>query len=49
MSNLLMLLSIGLPWLGAIVIWLLGEKQRKTQHLLATVFSVTAGMASIFL
>jgi NADH-quinone oxidoreductase subunit L len=49
MSNLLMLLSIGLPWLGAIIIWLLGEKQRKTQHMLATLFSVAAGIASLFL
>jgi NADH-quinone oxidoreductase subunit L len=49
MSTLLMSISIGLPWLGAIIIWLLGEKQRKTQHMFATFFSVAAGIASLFL
>lgn len=43
----LVLLTILLPWIGAIVLWLIGDRNEKFQHLLAIVFSVTAGLSAI--
>jgi NADH-quinone oxidoreductase subunit L len=49
MATLLMLLTIGLPWLGAICVWWIGDRRSRWQHILATSFSVAAGAASILL
>ncbi len=49
MATTLMILTIGLPWLGAICVWLTGDKYPRVQHTLATVFSVTAGAAALAL
>ncbi len=42
-------LTIGLPWAGALLIWLLGDRLEKRTHALAVAFSVAAGIASLFL
>ena len=49
MAPTLILLSIGLPWLGALIVWLVGDRYEKLQHTLAVIFSVVAGIASIAL
>jgi NADH-quinone oxidoreductase subunit L len=49
MAQSLILLSIGLPWLGAIVAWLMRNEQERSQHTLAVAFSVAAGFASVAL
>jgi NADH-quinone oxidoreductase subunit L len=47
MATTFMILTIGLPWLGALCVWLTGDKHPRVQHTLATVFSVTAGAAAL--
>ncbi len=49
MAEIYIMLSIGIPWLGAIVVWLIGDRKPKLQHLLAVVFSVLAGASSLLL
>lgn len=49
MVPLLILLVIGLPWLGALLVWLVGDARPRVQHALAVGFAVAAGAASIFL
>jgi NADH-quinone oxidoreductase subunit L len=49
MAQSLILLSIGLPWLGAVATWLTRNEQERTQHVLAVGFSVAAGLASLAL
>lgn len=44
-----LMLTIGLPWLGALVIWLVGDRNEKFTHLLAVAFSVAAGGAALLL
>ncbi len=44
-----LILTIALPWLGALVVWLAGNRSEKLSHTLAVVFSVAAGIASLFL
>jgi NADH-quinone oxidoreductase subunit L len=44
---LLLLLIIGLPWLGALLVWWAGDSRPKLQHGLAAGFSVAAGLASL--
>lgn len=43
----LVILTILLPWIGALFVWLIGDKHEKIQHLFAIVFSVTAALASV--
>ncbi|HBX69341.1 MAG TPA: hypothetical protein DEH25_08135, partial [Chloroflexi bacterium] len=45
----LVLFTIGLPWLGALLIWLLPERQTRRQHVLAVIFSVAAGLSGLAL
>lgn len=45
----LILLTIGLPWLGAVAVWLTGDKRANVQHALAVVFSVAAGVAALLM
>jgi len=40
---------IGGPWLGALVVWAVGDKREKLQHWLAVLFSAVAGAAAIVL
>lgn len=49
MAATLILLMIGLPWLGALCVWLCGDERPKLQHGLAVAFSVAAGVASLAL
>jgi len=46
MISTLIALSIGLPWLGALVVWLIGDKYEKVQHWTAILFSVGAAVAA---
>ena len=49
MAGLLIFLIIGIPWLGAIVVWAIGDKHAKAQHTLAVTFSLLSGIASLIL
>jgi len=49
MSNYLMLLTIGLPWIGAICVWWVGDSRPRLQHVLASVFAISAGGTAMLL
>lgn len=49
MAMAMIAVMIGVPWLGALVVWLVGDNREKLQHWLAVVFSVIAGAAAIVL
>jgi NADH-quinone oxidoreductase subunit L len=49
MTPFLILLTIGLPWLGALLVWLMGNQRPKAQDGLAVVFAVAAGLAALLL
>lgn len=54
MSSWLVWLTIGLPWLGALAVWLVGEalpeeKRPPTLHVLVILSSVSAGVAALAL
>ncbi|MBK8985717.1 MAG: NADH-quinone oxidoreductase subunit L [Chloroflexi bacterium] len=49
MSAWLIMLTIGLAWLGALVVWLVSDKRPRAQHALAVVFSAAAGLAALSL
>ena len=42
MTAALTLLMIGLPWLGALLVWWVGDRHEKIQHWIAIVFSLAA-------
>ena len=44
MAQYLILLTIGLPWLGALVVWRMGDQRPRDQHRLALVFALAAGL-----
>src|SRR5512147_3016251 len=45
----LILLTIGLPWLGAVVVWWTGDGRPRLQHALAVLFSAAAAVACLLL
>jgi len=45
----LILLVIGLPWIGALLVWWVGDNHPRWQHNLAIGFSVAAGIAALAL
>ena len=49
MTLYLIALSIGLPWLGALLVWLIGDKHEKVQHWTAIVLSVMAAAAAVMM
>jgi NADH-quinone oxidoreductase subunit L len=49
MATILVFLVIGLPWLGSVTVWLVGNKRVDLQHMTAVVFSVLTGIASLVL
>ena len=49
MAQSLIVLTIGLPWLGALCTWLTRNEHERTQHALAVGFSVAAGLAALAL
>ena len=48
-TGLLITLIIGVPWLGALVVWLVGDRRPDAQHRLATLFSVAAALVALAL
>jgi len=49
MTGILIGLVIGLPWLGAVALWLTRDENPRLQHTLAVVFSIAAGIMSLAL
>ena len=49
MAAILVTLVIGLPWIGAVVVWLVRNERPKLQHTLAVVFSVLTAIMSLAL
>ncbi len=47
MAAWFVLLTIGIPWLGGLCVWLLGDKHPRYQHMLASIFAVTGGIISL--
>lgn len=45
----LILLTIGAPWIGAALVWLVGDRRPRLQHLLASVAGLTAATAALSL
>jgi NADH-quinone oxidoreductase subunit L len=43
------LLTIGIPWLGALAVWLAGDPRPRLQHILACLFAAAGGVASLVL
>jgi NADH-quinone oxidoreductase subunit L len=42
-------LVIGVPWLGAFVVWRLGDQRPRAQHVTAAVFAVAGGIVALLL
>ena len=40
---------IGTPWLGALCVWLIGDKHPRLQHKLASIFATLGGLFSLTL
>jgi NADH-quinone oxidoreductase subunit L len=49
MATWLVLLTIGLPWLGAAAVWLAGDRRARAQHILACLFAAVGGVTSLVL
>ncbi len=49
MAQYLILLTIGLPWLGALIVWRTGDDRPAMQHRLALAFALAAGAAALLL
>lgn len=49
MAAILIALVIGLPWLGAVIVWRAGDHRPKAQNLLAVAFCALAGVAALAL
>jgi len=46
MAALLILLVIGIPWVGAVIVWRIGDRRPALLHTMAVIFSVAAGLAA---
>ncbi len=49
MASSLILTAIGAPWIGALLVWLVGDRHERRQHALAAVASVVAAVAALLL
>ena len=49
MAALLVTLTIGLPWIGALLVLLSGDERPNLQHAIASIISVAAGISTIVL
>jgi len=49
MTSWLVLLTIGIPWLGAALVWLAGDRRARAQHILACTFAAVGGVVSLVL
>jgi NADH-quinone oxidoreductase subunit L len=47
MLSWLLLVTIGLPWLGAACIWLVGDRHSRLLHTLAVIFAVASGLSAL--
>jgi NADH-quinone oxidoreductase subunit L len=47
MDRTLILLAIGLPWLGALLVWLAGDARARLQHTLAVLFALGGAVAAV--
>jgi NADH-quinone oxidoreductase subunit L len=47
MANLLLGLTVGLPWIGAICAWRIGDRRPRLLQILATSFVLLAGLAAL--
>lgn len=47
MSQYIVLFTILLPWVGSLIIWLVGDRYRKLLNVLAVLFSGLAGLAAL--
>ena len=47
MQTLLLSLTIGLPWIGAVCIWLVGDHHPRVLHRLAAAFAVVTGLVAL--
>ena len=49
LTSILILLVIGLPWVGAVVVWATGEKRVRLLNILAPGFALAAGICALAL
>lgn len=49
MATWLVILTIGLPWLGALVVWRIGDNHPYRQNVIAVTFALLAGLAALVL
>jgi len=49
MIELLIVLAMGLPWVGALAVWLAGDARPRQQHALAVGFAAAAGIAALLM
>jgi NADH-quinone oxidoreductase subunit L len=47
MLSCLLLVTIGLPWLGAACVWLVGDRHPRALHLLAATFAILSGLGAL--
>lgn len=47
MHNILLILTILLPWTGALLVWVISDKRPVWQHRIATLFSVLGGVSAV--
>lgn len=49
MTPILIALTIGIPWLGAIIVWLMGDRREELTHWVSILFSIGAAVTSVLL
>lgn len=49
MAEIILVLTILIPWIGAVLVWAVGDRYPRAQHGLAVFFSVVAGIDALFL
>lgn len=49
MATILIFAAIGVPWVGATLVWFIGDKRPNWQHLAASIFSAIAAICSLLL
>ena len=49
MIQALILLTIGLPWLGGLAVWITTNRHPRAQHTFAVLFAVAAGLAALLM
>lgn len=49
MAATLLILTIAIPWVGALLVWWVGDSRPKIQHSIAVLFAVAAGAAAVAL